>query len=90
MKKIMFIYNEDDDTFEFHVDGECITDCFSTRGECGSLIKQLNTFADVPIYKRIDGTQIGELKKKVEEQIKLNHFPAKVDDFQCAYNIDHF
>ena len=65
MKNIMFIYNEDNDTFELNVDGECITDCFSTEGECGDLIEQLNEFADVPIYKRIDKAQLKKILYRV-------------------------
>lgn len=65
MKNIMFIYNEDNDTFELHVDGECITDGFSTEGECGDLIEQLNEFADVPIYKRIDKAQLKKILYRI-------------------------
>lgn len=65
MKNIYFIYNEDNDTFELHVDGECITDCFSTEGECGDLIEQLYEFADVPIYKNIDETQLKKILYRI-------------------------
>ena len=65
MKNIYFIYNEDNDTFELHVNGECITDCFSTEGECGDLIDDLNKFADIPIYKRIDRAQLKEILYRI-------------------------
>lgn len=65
MKNICFIYNEDNDTFELHVNGECITDCFSTEGECGELIEQLNEFANVPIYKEINKAQLKEILYRI-------------------------
>lgn len=65
MKNIYFIYNEDNDTFELHVNGECITDCFSTGGECGDLIEQLYEFADVPIYKNIDKAQLNKILYRI-------------------------
>lgn len=65
MKNIYFIYNEGKDTFELHVNGECITDCFSTQGECGDLIGQLYDFANVPIYKKINKAQLKEILYRI-------------------------
>lgn len=65
MKNIYFIYNKDTDCFELYVNGECITDCFSVEGECGDLIDDLNKFAGVPIYKKVDRTQLKEILYKI-------------------------
>lgn len=65
MKNISFIYNEDNDTFELHVNGECITDCFSTEGECGDLIEQLNEFANVPIYRTVDKVELKKILYRI-------------------------
>ena len=68
MKNISFIYNEDTNNFELWVDGECITDCFSAEGECGDLIDDLNRFADIPIYKKVDRPQLKEILYKIWER----------------------
>ena len=54
MKNVCFVYNKENNNYEFHVNGECITDCFSDSGEVAELILQLNEFADIPIYQVVD------------------------------------
>lgn len=54
-KNIHFVINEDKNFIEFHVNGECITDCFSLDNtELIDLVEQLSEFADVPIYKKFN------------------------------------
>ena len=62
-KNIYFVYNKENGEYEFYVNGELITDCFSNSGEVADLILQLNKFADVPIYQAVDVKKLDLLRR---------------------------
>lgn len=57
-KNIYFVINDENDSVEYYVDGECITDCFSKDNEeLIGLVKQLHEFANIPIYREIENVE---------------------------------
>lgn len=60
MENFYFIINDENNTFELWVNGECITDCFLLADREADLMEELVHFADVPCYKRISFKELHE------------------------------
>jgi len=51
MKNTFFVIKEDYQTFEYWVNGECITDCFGLGDDGAELMAQLAEFSNIPVYR---------------------------------------